>query len=313
MKLTKPIPVKELALRFNMKLIGNTDQLIYGINEIHKVTEGDLTFVDAEKYYQKSIQSAASIILINKETEVPQGKTLLITENPFEVYNTLVLEARPEMPQLSAISDTAIIHPDAIIEANVQIGHHVVIGAHSWIQCNAVIGEFSVIGDHVKIQSGAVIGSDAFYYKKTEDGFKKWRSGGRVIIRDHVDIGAGCTINKGVSGDTIIGEGTKIDCQVQIGHGVVIGKHCLIAAQVGIAGKTQLGDHVTIYGQVGITQNLQIGDRVTILAQSGVDKNLETGKTYFGSPCEEARPKLKELATLRMIVAEYLNKKNPRD
>jgi UDP-3-O-[3-hydroxymyristoyl] glucosamine N-acyltransferase len=313
MKLPKPIPVKELANRFQMKLIGNSEQLIYGVNEIHKVTEGDLTFVDVEKYYQKSIHSAASVILINKETEVPDGKTLLITENPFEVYNKLVLEQRPLIPQHSRISEIAIIHTTAIIEANVSIGHNAVIGAHSWIQCNAVVGEYSVLGNHVKIQPGAIIGSDAFYYKKTDKGFIKWRSGGRVIIHDYVDIGAGSTINKGVSGDTIIGEGTKIDCQVQIGHGVVIGRHGLIAAQVGIAGKTIIGDYVTVYGQVGITQNLLIGDRVTILAQSGVDKNLESGKTYFGSPCEEARTKLKELAATRMMVSEYLTKKHSKD
>lgn len=308
MKLSHPIPVKEIAKRYNAQLLGNENQLVYGINEIHKVEEGDLTFVDAAKYYQKSIHSAATIILIDKKTDFPEGKTLLVTENPFEVYNQLVLEIRPELPQTKAISDSAIIHPTAIIEPNVIIGHHVVIGAHAWIQVNSVIGEYSVIGDHVKIQPGTIIGSDAFYYKKTAKGYRKWRSCGRVVVRDHVDIGAACTLNKGVSGDTIIGEGTKIDCQVQIGHGVVIGQHCLIAAQVGIAGKTIIGNHVVIYGQVGITQNLQIGDGVIILAQSGVDKNLEAGKTYFGSPCEEARIKLKEMAALRILARNMLQK-----
>lgn len=309
MKLNTPIPVQDLARRFNMKLIGNKNQLIYGINEIHKVEAGDLTFVDVEKYYDKSIHSAATIILINKEVEVPEGKTLLLTESPFDIYNQMVLEARPIVPQLVSISETAYIHPSAIIEANVTIGHHAVVGAHSYIQCNSVIGEYCVIGNNVNIQQGVVIGSDAFYFKKTAGGYKKWRSCGRVIIHDHVDIGSGCTINKGVSGDTIIGEGTKIDCQVQIGHGVVIGKHCLIASQVGIAGKTIIGDHCVFYGQVGITQNLVIGDRVTILAKSGVGKNLETGKTYFGIPCEEARSKLKEMAALR-ILAEQSQIKN---
>ncbi len=312
MKLHNPIPVRDLAKRFNMKLIGNEHQLIYGINEIHKVETGDLTFVDVEKYYDKSIHSAATIILINKEVKVPEGKTLLLTESPFDIYNQLVLEARPIVPQLVSISETAYIHPSAIIEANVSIGHHAVIGAGSHIQCNSVIGEFSVIGNNVNIQQGVVIGSDAFYFKKTAEGYKKWRSGGRVIIHDHVEIGAGCTINKGVSGDTIIGEGTKIDCQVQIGHGVVIGKHCLIASQVGIAGKTIIGDHCVFYGQVGITQNLLIGDRVVVLAKSGVDKNLETGKTYFGIPVGEVRTKLKEMATLR-ILAQQSQKKTSKD
>jgi UDP-3-O-[3-hydroxymyristoyl] glucosamine N-acyltransferase len=312
MKLNTPIPVRDLAKRYNMKLIGNENQLIYGINEIHKVEEGDLTFVDVEKYYDKSIHSAATIILINKEVEAPNGKTLLITETPFDVYNQLVLETRPIIPQMHAISETAYIHPSAIIEANVTIGHYAVIGANSRIQCNSVIGEYSVIGNNVNIQQGVVIGSDAFYFKKTADGYKKWRSGGRVIIQDYVDIGSGCTINKGVSGDTIIGEGTKIDCLVQIGHGVEIGKHCLIASQVGIAGKTIIGDHCVFYGQVGITQNLIIGDRVVVLAKSGVDKNLETGKTYFGVPVGEVRSKMREMAALR-ILAQQTQKNTSKD
>jgi UDP-3-O-[3-hydroxymyristoyl] glucosamine N-acyltransferase len=308
MKLHTPISVKNLASRFNMKLAGDEQQMIFGINEIHKVESGDLTFVDVEKYYSKSLNSAATIILINKETEVPEGKTLLITENPFEIYNQLVAEARPLIPQTKLISDTAVIHPTAIIEAGAVIGHYAVIGANSQIQSSSFIGEYSVIGSRVSIQAGAIIGSDAFYFKKTKEGYRKWRSGGRTIIHDDVQIGAGCTINKGVSGDTIIGEGTKIDCQVQIGHGAVIGKHCLIAAQVGIAGKTIIGDRVVIYGQVGITQNLIIGDDITILAQSGVDKNLESGKTYFGSPCEEARTKMREIAALRMMAQQSRKK-----
>lgn len=309
MKLNIPISVRQLADRFNMKLIGNQDQLIYGINEIHKVIPGDLTFVDVEKYYSKSINSNATVILINKETDCPDGKTLLVTENPFDIYNQLVLEHRPFSIQKNAIDETAYIHPTAIVEAQVTIGPHVVVGANSHIQSNVVLGEYTVIGNHATIQAGALIGTDAFYFKKTAAGYRKWRSCGRVIIQDHVDIGAGCTINKGVSGDTVIGEGTKIDCQVHIGHGVVIGKHCLIAAQVGIAGKTKIGNQVTIYGQVGIAQNIEIGDKVVLLARAGVGKNLEAGKTYFGAPCEEARTMMKEMATVKKLVEEYHSRK----
>lgn len=305
MQLAKPISVQEIAQRFQLKLIGNQDQWIGGINEIHKVRPGDLTFVDAEKYYSKSIHSEATVILINKETNCPDGKTLLVGDHPFEIYNQLVLEARPILPQKQAISDTAWVHPTAIIEPNVSIGHFSVVGANSYIAANAVIGEYCVLGDHVHIQSGALIGTDAFYFKKTAEGYKKWRSCGRVVIHDQVEVGAGTTINKGVSGDTIIGQGTKIDCQVHIGHGVVIGQHCLLAAQVGIAGKTIVGDHVTMYGQVGVAQNLIIGDRVTLLAKSGVGKNLDAGKTYFGAPCEEAREMMKEMAALKIMARDF--------
>ncbi|MBK6571556.1 MAG: UDP-3-O-(3-hydroxymyristoyl)glucosamine N-acyltransferase [Saprospiraceae bacterium] len=299
MKLAQPIPVKELAEKFSLKIIGEANQLVYGINEIHKVTPGDLTFVDAEKYYSKSINSPATIILINKETECPPGKTLLVCEQPFEVYNQLVISVRPEQALNTNYAHTADIHPTAIIEPGAIIGHHAVIGEGTYIQANAYIGEYTVIGKNCRIQAGAILGTDAFYYKKTKDGFVKWRSCGRTILHDHVEIGAGSTINKGVSGDTIIGEGTKIDCQVHIGHGVVVGKHCLFAAQVGIGGKTIIGDHVVLYGQVGVAQNLVIESNVTVLATSGVSKSLEAGKTYFGAPAEEISVKYRELAALR--------------
>lgn len=301
MKLANPIAVSEIAIKYNAKLIGSEKITAKGINQVHLAEKGDIIFVDIDKYYDKALKSNASVILINKLLKAPRNKALLYCKDPFEVYNQLVLAERPFVPLTQAISETAEIHPTAILEPNVIIGHHVKIGAYSYIQANVTIGEHTVIGEHVTVQSGVVIGSDAFYYKKTKEGYRKWRSGGRVVIHDHVEIGAASTINKGVSGDTVIGEGTKLDCQVQVGHEVQIGKHCLIAAQVGISGNTQIGNDVTIYGQVGIVQNLVIGDKVTILGQSGVSKDLESGKTYFGSPAGEARGMYKEMAALRHL------------
>lgn len=301
MKLSKPIAVTEIAEKYGAKLIGSTKLLAKGLNQVHLAEKGDVVFVDIDKYYDKALKCKASIIIINKKVKAPRGKALLYCKNPFEVYNQMVLEERPIIPLTTAISASAEIHPTAILEPNVVVGHHVKIGAHSYIQANATIGEYTTIGEHVTIQSGVVIGSDAFYFKKTKAGYQKWRSGGRVIINDHVEIGAACTVNKGVSGDTIIGEGTKLDCQVQIGHEVQIGKHCLIAAHVGISGNTKIGNEVTLYGQVGIVQNLNIADKVTVLGQSGVSKDLEKGKTYFGSPAGEARMMYKEMAALRHL------------
>lgn len=301
MKLSQPTQVSEIAQKYHAKLVGNASLLATGINEIHKVEKGDITFVDHPKYYQKSLQSAASIIIIDQETECPEGKALLIHDNPFEIYDAIIRSERPEIPMTAIVSDSAEIHPTAIIEPGVIIGDHVKIGAHSFIRAQVCIHEHTIIGEHVTIQSGCIIGSDAFYYKKVDGQYNKWRSGGRVMIEDHVEIGAGCTINKGVSGDTIIGEGSKFDCQIHIGHGVVIGKNCLLAAQVGIGGKTTIGDGVTIYGQVGIGQSLTIGDGATLLGKSGITKNIEGGKTYFGYPADEARSKYKELATLRKL------------
>lgn len=301
MKFPKAIPITEIAKKIGAKIIGNEDLLATGINEIHKVEKGDITFVDVKKYFKKSLESEASIIILNEMTECPEGKALLLCEEPFEAYNNLVLEHRPFRALSALIDDSAVIHPSAIIEPNVIIGQHVRIGAYSYIQANVTIGEYSVIGEHVNIQSGTVIGGDAFYFKRQDDQYKKWRSGGRVVIEDQVYIGPNCSICRGVSGDTIIGSGSKLDGLIHIGHGAVVGKNCLLAAQVGIGGKSVLEDGVVCYGQVGIAQNVRIGAKAIIAAQSGVSKSLAGGKTYFGSPAEELRQHHKKLAALRKL------------
>ena len=211
MKFSKPISIKEIAERFDCKLIGNADLEATGMNEIHKVEKGDITFVDLDKYYSKSINSAASIIIIDKKADFPEGKALLLCKNPFQVYNQIAKEHRPFEPLNKMVSDSAVIHPSSILEPNVVVGNHVRIGKNCYIQANVFIGEYTVIGDNVTIQAGSVIGTDAFYFKKSEKGYEKWRSVGRVVIENDVEIGACCTINKGVSGDTIIGEGSKLD------------------------------------------------------------------------------------------------------
>ncbi len=311
-----PIPIKVIDLSKQLMpntIVGNKAFEITGINEIHKVVTGDLTFVDVEKYYKKALTSAASVILINKEVTPPTGKTLIVVKEPFEAYNKLVRQYRPFLPLSAQVSETSFVHPSSIIEPNVTLGNQVKIGKNCYIQSNVTIRGYTIIGDHVTIESGSIIGADAFYYKSTEKGYKKWRSGGRTIIQDHVEIGAGCTICKGVSGDTIIGSGTKLDCQVHIGHGVVIGKNGLMAAQVGIGGKTIIGDNVILYGQVGVSAKLIIGDNVTVLAKSGVTKNLKANRNYFGYPAGEVKRMYKELAALRSLpnlLKEWYNKKH---
>jgi UDP-3-O-[3-hydroxymyristoyl] glucosamine N-acyltransferase len=301
MRFSKPIPVKEIAVKTGAKLIGDDSLFATGINEIHKVEPGDITFVDNRKYFNKSLHSAASIIFLNEEVDCPPGKALLLCDQPFEAYDALVREFRPFRPLSETISESAFIHPSAIIEPGVVIGHQVVIGSNCYIQANVYIGSFTHIGNHVTIQAGTIIGTDAFYLQKKPEGHKKWHTGGRVVIEDNVDIGAGCTINRGVSGDTVIGEGSKLDCQVHIGHGAVIGRHCIIAGQVGIGGKAILEDRVILYGQVGVAAKVRIGEGAVVSAKSGVSKNLEGGKAYFGIPAEEIRVRQKELAALRYL------------
>lgn len=303
MKFSQPIPVSALAARFNARqIIGDDTLSAFGINEIHKVEPGDIAFSDVKKYFEKTLRSAATIILLNEPAECPPGKVILVVENPFEAYDSLVREHRPFEPITMPVSHRADIHPTAIIEPGVVIAANVRIGARCHIQANTYIGEYSVIGEDVTIGPNCIIGSDAFYFKKLADGsYRKWRSGGRVVIEGNVDIGAGCTINKGVSGDTIIGAGSKLDCQIHIGHGAVIGKNCLLAAQVGIGGKTILEDNVVLYGQVGVAQAIRIGKGAVVSAKAGVSKSLEGGKAYFGIPADDARDKYRELAALRQL------------
>ncbi len=306
MNFPNPVPVTEIANWIGAKLIGDKTLLATGINEIHKVRKGDITFVDIEKYFKKSISSSASIIILNEETECPPGKALLLTDKPFESYDNIVKRYRPFHPWVNTSdSSSNDIHPDAIIEDGVMIGKDVHIGENTYIQTGAIIRDHVRIGANVKILPNAVIGSDAFYFKKWSDHYEQWTTGGRVIIEDDVFIGAGTTIASGVSGDTIVGKGTKVDNLVQISHGVVIGKNCLIAAQAGIAGKTIIGDNCVIYGQAGIAQNLTIGPYSIISAQSGVPKDLEGGKIYFGTPVMEMNEKFREIAILRQIVKAW--------
>lgn len=297
-----PISVRDLAQRFQAQIIGDDSLLATGINEIHKVRPGDIAFSDMPKYFKKTLNSPATILLLNAAADCPPGKAILVVEDPFEAYDSLIRAHRPFTPLSQSISPNADIHPSVIIEPGVVIAGNVSIGANTYIQANVYIGEHTHIGSDCLIGPGAILGPDAFYFKKLPDGsFQKWRSGGRVIIGNQVDIGAGCTIAKGVSGDTIIGEGSKLDCQIHIGHGAVVGKNCLFAGQVGIGGKTIIGDNVALYGQVGVAQALHIGAGAVVSAKSGVSKDLEGGKTYFGIPAEEARAKYRELAALRQL------------
>lgn len=304
MQFPSPVSVQWIADLINAKLVGNTEGNATGINEIHKVETGDLVFVDHPKYYDKCVNSAASFIIINKEVSVPEGKALLITENPFEAYCKIVNHFRPFEPCAKMISDSATIGEGTFVYPGAFIGNHVSIGKHCVIHPNVTIMDHCIIGDHVIIQPGTVIGGSAFYYNTKKDRelwYKKMPDCGRVIIEDHAEIGAGCTIDRGVSHDTIIGQGTKMDNMIHIGHDTVIGKNCLIAAQVGIAGVVTLEDGVTLWGQVGVSKTLTIHANAVVYAQSGVGGDLEGGKAYFGSPVQDAKVKTKELVWVKRI------------
>lgn len=301
MKFPKPHSLKEIAGIIRAEYVGPGDFPVLGMNEIHVVSPGDIVFVDHPKYYDKALGSKASVILINKKVSCPEGKALLISEDPFRDFNILTRHFRPFAAAQAAIAPSASIGRNTIVQPNVFIGNHVVIGDHCVIHSNVTIYDHTVIGDRVILHAGTVLGSDAFYYKKRPEGFDKLLSGGRVVLEDDVELGALCTVDKGVTGDTTIRKGSKLDNQVHVGHDTVIGERCLIASQTGIAGCVVIEDEVTLWGQVGVISAITIGKKAVVYAQSGVSRSLEGGKAYFGSPAEDARDRLRQIAYLKKI------------
>lgn len=304
MKFKNTQTLQQIAQLLNCEFVGKSSFSITGINEIHVVEEGDIVFVDHPKYYSKALNSAATTILINKEVACPEGKSLLISDDPFRDFNKITKYFNPFIASKESISESAIIGEGTVIQPNVFIGDNVSIGKNCLIHPNVAIYSNTIIGNNVTIHANTVLGADAFYYKNRPEGFDKLISGGSVILEDNVDLGASCTIDKGVTGTTTIGAGTKIDNQVHVGHDTIIGKKCLIASQTGIAGCVIIEDEVTIWGQVGTNSGITIGKGAVILGQTGVTKSVEGGKSYFGTPVSESRSKLKELAEIKRLVKE---------
>ena len=304
MQFPSPVSVQWIATFINAELTGNINGDATGINEIHNVTAGDLVFVDHPKYYDKCINSAASFIIINKTANVPAGKTLLIVDDPFEAYSKIVEHFSPFIPSLKSISDSAVVGEGTVIMPNCFVGNNVSIGKNCIIHPNVTIYDNCILGDYVEIHSGTVIGCDAFYFntkKNRELWYKKMQSCGIVLIEDNVEIGANCTIDRGVSAVTKIGKGTKFDNLVHIGHDTVIGKNCLIAAQVVVAGCVIIKDGVTLWGQVVVNKTLTIGENAVLLGTSGVTHSLEGNKTYWGTPAQDAGLARRELVWIKRI------------
>lgn len=307
MDFKESISLKDISLIVNSEFEGDENFSVTGINEIHRVKFGDITFVDHPKYYHKALASKASVVIINKKVARPDDKMLIFNDDPFSAYNKIVNYFSVFYPSTEMISKDLEVGENTIIQPGVFIGNNVKIGKNCLIHANVTIYHNCFIGDNVIIHSGTVIGGDAFYYKRRESGYDKMISCGRVVIHNKVEIGSNCTIDRGVSCDTIIGEGTKLDNLIQIAHDTRIGKNCLFASQVGIAGVVDIGDNVILWGQVGVQKDLSIGDGAIVLGQSGIGKSLDAGKVYFGSPAIEAKDKMKELVYIKRL-SELFNK-----
>ena len=299
MTFNQPQTLKTIAEIIGAKYIGNESFPVLGSNEIHMVRPGDIVFVNHPKYYDKALKSAATVILIDKEVDCPAGKALLVSDDPFRDFNrinthfTRISNFKEELHDLE-VGDGTFIHPSVVI------GNDVKIGKNAHIFPNVVLGDRTVIGDNVVIQANTVIGGDAFYYRKLNGNFDRMISVGNVVIENNVEIGNCCTIDRGVTASTTIGEGSILDNQIQIGHDTVVGKRCLIASQTGIAGCCVIEDEVTIWGQVGMASGVRVEKETVLLAKAGVNRNLKKG-TYFGPIAEEFREYLRKEVKLKNL------------
>jgi UDP-3-O-[3-hydroxymyristoyl] glucosamine N-acyltransferase len=281
---------------------GHYTTLISGINEIHSIEEGDISFVDHPKYFEKVLNSKAAAIIINKEVEPPEGKLILVCEDPLQCYLDIVHHFVKFTPQNSTIHPSAKIGESTVIQPNVFIGENVVIGENCIIHANVCIYADTKIGNNVTVHSNSTIGGDACYFQKRDSGWLKITSCGTTVIEDDVEIGCNCCIDKGVSGVTFIGKGTKFDNQVQVGHDAHVGAHCFLGAQCGISGCTFIDDFCAIWAKSGVNKGLYVAKNTTLLAMSAMDKSVqEEGAVLFGIPADDARKKWKEIVYIKKL------------
>lgn len=307
---------------------GGLDLSLTGMAALDAAGPQDVSFLGNEKYYNQFLTTrAAAVIVPRGVTDGPEGAGLIAVENPSLAFAVVVRHfaaaTRKFVPGIhpkAFVDPTAVLDPGKVrvnagavimagarigdgtdIGPNVVISDDAVIGADCRIMANASVRERCVLGNRVILQPGAVIGSDGYGYEFSEGSHVKIDQVGIVEIGDDVEVGANSTIDRARFGKTIIGEGTKIDNLVQIGHNVILGKHCLIVAQTGISGSTRLGDHVTCAGQVGVVGHITIGDKVTLTARSGVTTSLPGGQVYSGRPAQPFREEMKLRANVRRL------------
>jgi UDP-3-O-[3-hydroxymyristoyl] glucosamine N-acyltransferase len=308
------------------------DERIGDVAALEAASPGDLTFLDNPRYLpQLRASRAAAVFLLEKHrADAPPGCAALVTPQPYRAMAAAMAKLFPSASRPNSGFDergvsaaahvhaTARLEPGVIVDPGAVIGPRAEVGVGTTIGANAVIGPdvrigrhgaigpgatiaCALIGDRVIIHPGAHIGQDGFGFALGARGHLKVPQIGRVIIQDDVEIGAGSTIDRGANRDTVIGEGTKIDNLVQIGHNVVIGRHCVIVSQVGISGSCVIDDFAALAGQAGLAGHLHIGQGAQIGAQSGVMNDIPAGQRWFGYPAQPAREHFRDVAAIRKL------------
>ncbi len=310
----------------------DTSQVIHDVAPLDTASISDISFLDNIKYKQQFLQTKAGACFVQPDLAAlaPDDVTVLTTPTPYKAYALTAQAFYPNESSEPFISEKAYIHecavvpksctihPGVVIEADVELGEHVMIeaganiqqgvkiGSHSRVGANAVISH-ALIGEYVNIYPGVKIGQDGFGFAIDPSGYVKVPQLGRVVIENHVEIGANTCIDRGAGPDTVIGQGTWIDNLVQIGHNVKIGKGCVIVSQVGISGSTVVEDYVVMGGQVGIAGHLNIATGARIAAQSGIMKDIPAGQEVMGSPALPIKDHMRQIATLKRLIKKGKN------
>ncbi len=344
-KNSSPKALGELAALSGAELARETgrDMRIEDVAPLDTAGPAHISFLDNIRYRPRFERTQAGACIVSKKMvpHAPDGTHVLISSNPYKSYALVAQAFYPhllcpyETPPASGkgmISENAHIHPAAVlgagclVEPGVVIGENAYIGENCRIEANAVIGAgvkigigcivgagatvtHTLIGDAVRIYPGCRIGQDGFGFAIDPAGHVKVPQLGRVIIEDHVEIGANTTIDRGAGPDTVIGAGSWIDNLVQIGHNVKIGKGCVIVAQVGISGSTKIGDYAVLAGQVGVAGHLEIGKGARIAAQSGIMRDVPPGEEQMGSPAMPIKQFMRQVAALKKLAGRNTDKK----
>ncbi len=309
-------------------LRGDPDLPVTGLAALDLAGPGEVSFLGNEKYRAQFLQTRAAAVLVAKdETGGPQGVALIAVENPTLAFSVVIAHFREAANQITpGIHPQAAVDPSAVLDAskvqvhagavimagamigdgsqigpNAVIGPYAVIGRDCHVMANVTLRERCVLGDRVVLQPGAVIGADGFGYELVDGRHVKIPQVGIVEIADDVEVGANTTIDRARFGKTFVGEGTKIDNLVQIGHNVVLGNHCLIVALCGISGSTRLGNYVTMAGQAGTVGHITIGDHATLTGRCGVTTHLAGGQVYSGRPAQPFKEEMKLRAHVRRL------------